>query len=291
MSNLGATATDSTSGLSPGAIAGIVVAALLALIALALLLWFLFRPSEPACKQYSLADIQQATNLFSEVKAMARLQHPALVPLLGYCIDYNETSRQMEQITVSQFMPNGDLSHRTSPEAKPISNSQPPHLPIPPPHTSQATAELSSSDVSSIIDPRMASPAASTSDVSMVHADVLQSLASLALACTVMPAASRPSMAKVLSQLKQLHEEVVRREGDSGLEQGSGFVGVDMGVGGVGGMAKEKWESPADGASAVSVTPVTAVRDTICSLEGNESSSGGEGTSGEASGSVAGYHN
>ncbi|CAI5461749.1 unnamed protein product [Closterium sp. Yama58-4] len=155
-----------------------------------------------------------------------------------------------------------------------------------------ATAELSSSDVSSIIDPRMASPAALTGDVSMVHADVMQSLASLALECTAMPAASRPSMAKVLSQLKQLHEEVVRRERESGLEQGSGFIGVDMGVGGVGGVGgvvKEKWESSADGPSAISVTPVTAVRDTTGSLEGNDSSSAGEGTSGGASGSMAGY--
>ncbi|CAI5506409.1 unnamed protein product [Closterium sp. Naga37s-1] len=426
-----ATTTDSTSGLSAGAIAGIVVAALLALVALALLLWFLFRPSEPGTSLCSVRTVLtgghptgyqllfivcsqmtsrkrygESNGLFcvdlcgpvwaggvdqcgllrtsadwcgpvrtgvdqcglvwtsadwcgpvwggvnrcgqvwtincaamlsndftQEVKAMARLQHPTLVPLLGYCIDYNEISRQMEQIIVSQFMPNGDLSHRTSPGAKPISKSWPPHLPIPPPHLpgakpmplrakvadfgfgvlvielltgrepilsvdgSQshicewATAELSSSDVSSIIDPRMASPAVSTGDVTMVHSDVMQSLASLALACTAMPAASRPSMVKVLSQLKHLYEEVVRRERDNGLGQGSGFVGVDMGVGGVGGMVKEKWESPADGASAVSVTPVTAVRDTIGSLEGNESSSAGEGTSGEASGSAAGYRN
>ncbi|CAI5963446.1 unnamed protein product [Closterium sp. NIES-64] len=59
---------------------------------------------------------------------------------------------------------------------------------------------LSSSDVSFIIDPRMPSPTASTDDVSMAHADVIQSLESLSLECTAMPAASRPSMAKVLSQ-------------------------------------------------------------------------------------------
>ncbi|CAI5535682.1 unnamed protein product [Closterium sp. Naga37s-1] len=358
----------SSSALSPGAIAGIVVAAFIALIAVALLLWFLLRPSEPG-ESHGTAAAPEAgasagvcrLNHFlksrlmfspipkSQVKAMARLQHPALVPLLGYCIDYNETSRQMEQIIVSQFMPNGDLSHWTTAGAKPLS----PHEPLllhallsPHSRTSQgpspsqtlgllispysdasprgesqvaafgvlvlelltgrdpilsvdgsqshirewATAELSSSDVSSIIDPRMPSPAASTDDVSMAHADVMQSLASLALECTAMPAASRPSMAKVLSQLKQLHEEVVKREGESGLE-GSEFVGVEMGAGGVGGVGKEKWESLADGASAVSVTPVMTVRDTTGSLEGNESSSAGEGTSGEASGSMAGYRN
>ncbi|CAI5498993.1 unnamed protein product [Closterium sp. Naga37s-1] len=60
----------SSSALFPGAIAGIVVAALIALIAVALLLWFLLRPSEPACKHYSLADIKQATNFFSERTTM-----------------------------------------------------------------------------------------------------------------------------------------------------------------------------------------------------------------------------
>ncbi|CAI5461744.1 unnamed protein product [Closterium sp. Yama58-4] len=158
-----------------------------------------------------------------------------------------------------------------------------------------ATAELSSSDVSSIIDPRMASPAVSTSDITMMHADVMESLVSLAMECTAMPAASRPSMAKVLSQLKQLHEEVVRREEEIGLELGSGFVGVDMGVEGVGGVVKEKWESLDNGVLMMSETSVSDVRDTG-SLEGNESFSAGEGTSGEgtsgeASGSVAGYRN
>ncbi|CAI5963490.1 unnamed protein product [Closterium sp. NIES-64] len=52
---------------------------------------------------------------------MSRLKHPAVVPLLGYCIDYNEETLQMEQIIVSQFMPNGDLSQWTMPGAKPMS--------------------------------------------------------------------------------------------------------------------------------------------------------------------------
>ncbi|CAI5930363.1 unnamed protein product [Closterium sp. NIES-64] len=355
--------------LSSGAIAAIVAAALialLALIALIILLWFCFRQTKPACKQYSLADIQQATNLFSEVNLigsggfsdvykgvdpqdpevlwavkratalsndfmkevadLSRLKHPALVPLLGYCIDYNEETLQMEQIIVSQFMPNGDLSQWTMPGAKPMSlrvrlavlvdvadglsflhNRRIAHRDVKPANVlldadmrakvadfgfmrkmeatevnttrvmgtpgyvdpeylqtrlattatdvysfgvlllemltgrepmlsidgSQshirdwAAAELSSGDISSIIDPRMVSPAAS--GASIVHADVMKSLASLALACTAMPAASRPPMAKLHSQLKQLHEEVVRREGESISQQGSGAGGAGNG--------------------------------------------------------------
>ncbi|GJP85435.1 hypothetical protein CLOP_g15541 [Closterium sp. NIES-67] len=418
--------STSTSTLSPGAIAGIVVAALLALITLTVLLWLCFRRSEPACKQYSLEEIQQATNFFSEVNligsggfsdvykgvdpnnpsvvwavkratmlsndfkrqvaAMARLQHPCLVPLLGYCIDYNEASKQMEQIIVSQFMPNGDLSHWTKPGAKAISlrrrlavlidvagglkhlhshrfvhrDVKPANVLLdaqmqakvadfgfmrmmeattvnptrvmgtpgyvdPEYHQSHlattatdvysfgvlmlelltgrepmlsvngsqshirdwAAAELSSGDVSSIIDPRMVSPA--TSGVSMVSDDVMQRLITLAMACTATPAASRPSMAKVLPELKKIREEVVRREREGGLEESEFPPGVGMGVAGVGGVVKEKWE-PAAAASLGSVSGITAMRDTIGSSEGNESSSAGERTSGEASGSVADSH-
>ncbi|CAI5965103.1 unnamed protein product [Closterium sp. NIES-65] len=61
------------------------------------------------------------TSSLSQVADMSRLKHPAVVPLLGYCIDYNEETLQMEQIIVSQFMPNGDLSQWTMPGAKPMS--------------------------------------------------------------------------------------------------------------------------------------------------------------------------
>ncbi|CAI5461756.1 unnamed protein product [Closterium sp. Yama58-4] len=418
----------SSSSLSPRAIAGIVAAliALLALIALVILLWFCFRQTKPACKQYSLADIHQATNFFSEVNligsggfsdvykgvdpsdpevlwavkratvlsndfmnevaAMARLKHPSLVPLLGYCIDYNEQALQMEQIIVTQFMPNGDLAHWTEPGAKPMTLRQrlavlvdvadglsflhsrrivhrdvkpanvlldahmrakvadfgfmrkmeasqvqttrvmgtpgyedPEYLqtrlattatdvysfgvllleiltgkePILSVDCSQShirewvAAELSSGDVSSIIDPRMVSPAAS--GASMVHADVMKSLASLAMECSAMPAASRPSMAKVLSQLKQLHEEVVRREGESGLQQGSGLGG--LGTGGASWLVRENRVSPAPESAVRSVSAVRGTTDDEGSPEEDESLTVGEVTSGEASRSMGDDHN
>ncbi|CAI5506417.1 unnamed protein product, partial [Closterium sp. Naga37s-1] len=151
----------------------------------------------------------------------------------------------------------------------------------------KAAAELSSGDVSSIIDPRMVSPAASRT--SMVHADVMQSLASLALACTAMPAASRPSMAKVLSQLKQLHQEVVRREGESLLEQGSGLGG--LGTGGASWLVRENRVSPAAASTVGSESAVVGTTDDVGSPEEDEGSIVSKVTSGKASRSMGDGHN
>ncbi|CAI5990457.1 unnamed protein product [Closterium sp. NIES-65] len=43
------------------------------------------------------------------VKEMASKHHPHLVRLLGYCIDFDLSTRLMEQILVYEFMPNHDL--------------------------------------------------------------------------------------------------------------------------------------------------------------------------------------
>ncbi|CAI7862347.1 unnamed protein product [Closterium sp. NIES-53] len=44
-----------------------------------------------------------------EVKEMASKSHPHLVRLLGYCIDFDPSTRTMEQLLVYELMPNGDL--------------------------------------------------------------------------------------------------------------------------------------------------------------------------------------
>ncbi|CAI5982545.1 unnamed protein product, partial [Closterium sp. NIES-65] len=43
------------------------------------------------------------------VKWMASKHHPHLVRLLGYCIDFDPSTRNLEQILVYEFMPNSDL--------------------------------------------------------------------------------------------------------------------------------------------------------------------------------------
>ncbi|CAI7783988.1 unnamed protein product, partial [Closterium sp. NIES-54] len=58
------------------------------------------------------------TNDFqTEVKEMASKHHPHLVRLLGYCIDFNPSTRHMEQILIYEFMPNHDLESWIGPGA------------------------------------------------------------------------------------------------------------------------------------------------------------------------------
>ena len=45
-----------------------------------------------------------------QVRTVAGLRHRNLVRLLGYCVDYNASSGQQEQILVYEFVPAGDLS-------------------------------------------------------------------------------------------------------------------------------------------------------------------------------------
>ncbi|CAI5931414.1 unnamed protein product [Closterium sp. NIES-64] len=52
---------------------------------------------------------QMSSRPLGWVKEMASKHHPHLVRLLGYCIDFDLSTRLMEQILVYEFMPNHDL--------------------------------------------------------------------------------------------------------------------------------------------------------------------------------------
>ncbi|CAI5974032.1 unnamed protein product [Closterium sp. NIES-65] len=58
------------------------------------------------CAQYSLAEV---------VKEMATKNHPNLVRLVGYCLDFSPVTERMEQIVIYEFMPHGDLEHWIGP--------------------------------------------------------------------------------------------------------------------------------------------------------------------------------
>ncbi|CAI5983195.1 unnamed protein product [Closterium sp. NIES-65] len=51
------------------------------------------------------------------VNAMASKHHPNLVRLLGFCIDFNADTEEMEQVVVYEFMENGDLDRWIGDEA------------------------------------------------------------------------------------------------------------------------------------------------------------------------------
>ncbi|CAI5513991.1 unnamed protein product, partial [Closterium sp. Naga37s-1] len=61
-------------------------------------------------KVWAVKRARVLTNDFQrEVKEMASKHHPHLVRLLGYCIDFDPSTRLMEQILIYEFMPNSDL--------------------------------------------------------------------------------------------------------------------------------------------------------------------------------------
>ncbi|CAI7807469.1 unnamed protein product [Closterium sp. NIES-54] len=66
------------------------------------------------------------TNDFqTEVREMASKHHPHLVRLLGYCIDFNPSTRHIEQILVYEYMHNHDLESWIGPGAsQPLSLRQ-----------------------------------------------------------------------------------------------------------------------------------------------------------------------
>ncbi|CAI7916887.1 unnamed protein product [Closterium sp. NIES-53] len=49
---------------------------------------------------------------------MATKNHPNLVRLVGYCLDFSPVTERMEQIVIYEFMPHGDLEQWIGPSAK-----------------------------------------------------------------------------------------------------------------------------------------------------------------------------
>ncbi|GJP46737.1 hypothetical protein CLOM_g5982, partial [Closterium sp. NIES-68] len=73
-------------------------------------------PYNPAIP-WAVKRARVLTNDFRrEVNEMATKHHPHLVRLLGFCIDGDAASENIEQIVIYEFMPNGDLSKRLSAE-------------------------------------------------------------------------------------------------------------------------------------------------------------------------------
>ncbi|CAI5959834.1 unnamed protein product, partial [Closterium sp. NIES-65] len=101
------------------------------------------------------------------VKEMASKHHPNLVRLLGFCVHYDSSTGQIEQVLVYEFMANRDLESWIGPDTVTVFN-----------------------------DPYLDAPD-----------DLVLRWARLALSCTTMPAASRPSMNQVLGELVKLKQE------------------------------------------------------------------------------------
>ncbi|CAI5935976.1 unnamed protein product [Closterium sp. NIES-64] len=102
-----------------------------------------------------------------DVNEMASKHHPNLVRLLGFCVKFDPATSLMEQVLVYEFMANRDLESWIGPDAVPVFK-----------------------------DPDLDAPD-----------DLVLRWARLALSCTAMPVASRPSMNQVLGELVKLKQE------------------------------------------------------------------------------------
>ncbi|CAI7777286.1 unnamed protein product [Closterium sp. NIES-54] len=72
------------------------------------------------CTPWAVKRAKVLTNDFRrEINEMASKHHPNLVRLLGFCIDGDTASENMEQIAIYEFMPNGDLEKRLHPGTSP----------------------------------------------------------------------------------------------------------------------------------------------------------------------------
>ncbi|CAI5513441.1 unnamed protein product [Closterium sp. Naga37s-1] len=166
------------------------------------------------------------TNDFKrEVNEMATKSHPNLVRLLGYCMDYDPVAERMEQIVIYEFVDNGDLDRWIGPREpftasatslpsladfgvvmltlitarKAIYNADADQI-----NLKQWVAPLlAAGDAGAMRDPQLEAPD-----------DLVLRMARLALRCTAMPTASRPSISRVLGELLVMKEEFLGKDED-----------------------------------------------------------------------------
>ncbi|CAI5965564.1 unnamed protein product [Closterium sp. NIES-64] len=122
-----------------------------------------------------------------QVKEMASKHHPNLVRLLGFCVNYDSSTGQIEQVLVFGVVMLVVISAR-----KAVHVSETSQISL-----KQWIAPLVESDAVALFkDPYLDAPD-----------DLVLRWAHLALSCTAMPAASRPSMNQVLGELVKLKQE------------------------------------------------------------------------------------
>ncbi|CAI5996973.1 unnamed protein product [Closterium sp. NIES-64] len=141
------------------------------------------------------------------VNEMATKSHPNLVRLMGYCFDISPDTERMEQIVIYEFVDNGDLDRWIGPlvmltlitARKAIYNADADQI-----NFKQWMAPLlAAGDAAAMRDPQLEAPD-----------DLVLRMARLALRCTAMPTASRPSISRVLGELLVMKEEFLGQDED-----------------------------------------------------------------------------
>ncbi|CAI5953751.1 unnamed protein product [Closterium sp. NIES-64] len=221
------------------------------------------------CQQVSVAEVVRATggwaaerrigsggfgDVYRGINEMASKHHPNLVRLLGFCIDGDTASENMEQIAIYEFMPNGDLEKRLHPEwccippssylshfsPQPTPTPTPPLL-MPPWHVVVVSFGIvmlelltghrvvfildggAPMNIKEWVEQRIASGEISAIGDPFMRApdSLVLRMARLALRCTAALTAARPTMGEAATELETLKKEFF------GLESGRMAQRVD----------------------------------------------------------------
>ncbi|CAI5996971.1 unnamed protein product [Closterium sp. NIES-64] len=156
-----------------------------------------------------------------QVNEMATKNHPNLVRLLGYCFDMNHTTERIEQIVIYEFMANGDLERWIGPRMGDVHSFGVVMLTV---ITARKAVYMVDSDQHNL--KTWVAPLVAAGDVSAFKDPLLQApddlvlrMAKLAISCTVMPTASRPSMNRILTALVEMKDEFLGAESNRMAEK------------------------------------------------------------------------
>ncbi|CAI5487449.1 unnamed protein product [Closterium sp. Naga37s-1] len=162
------------------------------------------------------------TNDFKrEVNEMATKSHPHLVRLLGYCLDISPDTERMEQIVIYEFVDNGDLDRWIGPSEPFNTRTSMPCFGVVMLTLITARKAIYNADADQINLKQWVAPLLAAGDAGAMRDpqleapdDLVLRMARLALRCTAMPTASRPSISRVLGELLVMKEEFLGQEED-----------------------------------------------------------------------------
>ncbi|CAI5957249.1 unnamed protein product [Closterium sp. NIES-64] len=163
-----------------------------------------------------------------QVKEMASKHHPNLVRLLGYCVNYDSSTGQIEQVLVYEFMANRDLESWIGSAG--VNSFGVVMLVVISARKAVHASETSQISLKQWIAPFVESDAVTVFKDPYLDAsdDLVLRWARLALSCTAMPAASRPSMNQVLGELVKLKQEASRAH-ESHVGEAKSHTDIELG--------------------------------------------------------------
>ncbi|CAI5487507.1 unnamed protein product [Closterium sp. Naga37s-1] len=173
-------------------------------------------PSPLTYPPSTLSPLYPPSPFGTQVNEMATKSHPNLVRLLRYCMDYDPVAERMEQIVIYEFVDNGDLDCWIGPRMGDVHSFGVVMLTLITARKAIYNADADQVNLKQWVAPLLAAGDAGTMRDPQLEApdDLVLRMARLALRCTAMPTASRPSISRVLGELLVMKEEFLGKDED-----------------------------------------------------------------------------